>query len=182
MLGLETGLKNKLNLVLRVKYKLNKTFCHLILGFQQFFSPQEQLLSEPSYDMKILWWEIHLDSGSGALTIKWISSSSSLPDIIVNLYHVYNTDRPRLVNNIFFKELNKCLLKEPEWFRTSIHGKTLPAINWEKFWRVDSIEDKGWCKLKREASPRHFYLRKDKGNWKGFQAIFATWLSWRCFL
>ena len=54
-----------------------------------------------------------------------------------------NTDRPRLVNNIFFKELNKCLLKEPEWFRTSIYGKTLPAINWEKFWRVDSIEKRG---------------------------------------
>ena len=35
------------------KYKLNKTFCHLVLGLQ-FFSPQEHPLSELSYDIKIL--------------------------------------------------------------------------------------------------------------------------------
>ena len=29
----------------------------------------------------------------------------------------------------------------------------------------------------REASPKQFYLRKDKGNLKGFQTIFATRLS-----
>ena len=28
--------------------------------------------------------------------------------------------------------------------------------------------------IKEEASPKQFYLRKDKGNLKGFQAIFAT--------
>ena len=45
--------------------------------------PQEQLLSELSYHMKILLWEIHLVSGSGALIIMWLGSSFSLQDIIV---------------------------------------------------------------------------------------------------
>ena len=35
------------------RYKLNRTFCHLILGLQ-FFFPQEHPLSELSYDIKIL--------------------------------------------------------------------------------------------------------------------------------
>ena len=84
MLGLETGFKNKLNLVSRAKYKLNKTFCHLILGFQQFVAPRSSCYqSSLSYDMKILSWEIHLVSGSGALIIKWLGSSFSLQDIIV---------------------------------------------------------------------------------------------------
>ena len=61
--GLEAGLKIKLNRVsgwvgkaeIRQpgKYKLNKTFCHLVLGLQ-FFSPQEHPLSELSYNIKIL--------------------------------------------------------------------------------------------------------------------------------
>ena len=66
------------------KYKLYKTFCHLILGFQQFVAPRSSCYqSSLSYDMKILSWEIHLVSGSGALIIKWLGSSFSLQDIIV---------------------------------------------------------------------------------------------------
>ena len=30
------------------------------------------------------------------------------------------------------------------------------------------------CKLKREASPKHFHLRNDKGDLKGFQTNFET--------
>ena len=69
------------------------------------------------------------------------------------------------------------LAKRACMIKNFIYGKTPPAINREKFWRVDSIGKKRCCKLKREASAKQFYLRKDKGNLKGFQTIFATRLS-----
>ena len=86
------------------------------------------------------------------------------------------------MNNIFFQRVKQMLAERARMIYDCICGKILPAINWKKIWRVDSIEKKEVMQIKERGLTNTVLLRKDKGNLKGFQAIFETWLSWRCFL
>ena len=65
---------------------------------------------------------------------------------------------------IFLKHLTKCLLKELQRFRAITTTRSF--IKWKE----------------RSFIKTFWFASLDKGNLKGFQAIFETWLSRRCFL